>query len=260
MSSTSIWDRLRDEVVGQLVFKTRDEWGQIFVVDHGDTRALYFGAPCEQSRICREKPYQVIHEYARVMSLGLALVKPDNVLMLGLGGGSLLQALIRANPAAHPTVIEQREEVVIIARDFFQLPPLSEEQLIVGDARNYLRLIDAGSQDLIFSDLFFDDRMLKWQQQRKFLSLCHQILRPSGWLVINFDHVLEEGLPTMNALCAQFPTVLSWRTQEDNHVVLASPQHGFDATAWNDAVHRLQEQLEVPLLNLFSGLKHHPSR
>ena len=121
------------------------------------------------------------------MALAFALARPREVILLGLGGGSLLHALRKACPDANAAVVEMRPQVVAIAREYFQLDSLQDGQLIIADAKQQLRLFPSQSCDLLLADLFYDNRMHPWQEQQKFFLQAQKCLRPGGWLAINFD-------------------------------------------------------------------------
>lgn len=256
MHDADIWQTLRREVGGRLVAQQRDEWGWLHVVDHEDCRYLYFGAPYEQSCILRAKPWRLVHEYARAMMLGAAFSAPHDILMLGLGGGSLAHAIRRGCPQANLTVVELRPAVAAIARDYFQLDFLPDDQLIMGDARQRLREFPPHSCDLLLADLFFDDRMHPLQAQHKFFQRCRDLLRPEGWLVVNFDAPrIDSG--GCQSLFDLFPTMLSLTTRDDNQIVLASLDSTVDPLQAAPAVERLGQQLEVPLLPLLAQMRQH---
>lgn len=256
MIPDDLWHQIRHEIDGQLVFRTEDEWGELFVVDHAGRRHLYFGAPYEQSCIDLQQPWQPVHEYARSMMLVLALHYPRTVTMLGLGGGSLLHAVHRAIPDATATVIEQRQAVVAIAREFFQLEEGRHTDILLDDAKVRLRTLEPGSCDLLFADLFTDQQMHPWQQQHKFFSQCRRHLRDDGWLVINFDELQPQGGRTLDALMATFPFVLGLATRDGNHVILACAQAQiFEPEHHLQDLHQLQERLGVDLLPLYQRLE-----
>lgn len=253
---SDIWQTLRREIDGHLIAQQRDEWGWLHVVDQGERRYLYFGAPYEQSCIQRENPWQLAHEYARAMMLGAAFSVPRDILMLGLGGGSLVHAVARGFADARLTVVELRQAVADMARQHFQLDFLPDEQLIIADAKQQIRHFSPQSCDLLLADLFYDDRMHPWQEQHKFFLRCRALLRPEGWLVINFDAPrIETG--GCQSLFELFPTVLSVTTRDDNQIVLASLDAQFDRHVMEAAVEQLEQQIEVPLLPLLARMQQH---
>lgn len=256
MLDPDIWHALRAEIEGQLIAQVRDDWGWLHVVDHGDCRYLYFGAPYEQTCIRKDKPHQLVHAYARAMMLGLALGDPQDVLMLGLGGGSLLHALRKACPAANVTVVELRQAVADIAQDHFQIE-LSADSLIIADAKQQLRQFSAASCDLLFADLFYDNRMHPWQEQHKFFQQAKTVLRPDGWLVINFDAPRLTDSDSSLSLRDVFPTLFSVTTRDDNQIVLASAQSGFELSDHLEKVDALGRLLEIPLLPLMKNVREH---
>lgn len=243
MSHSDIWQRIKHEIEGHLVFRTEDEWGPLFVVDRQDKRFLYFGEPYEQSCIYRDNPSQPVHEYARAMLLALGFVQPQSALMLGLGGGTLWHAFRVAYPEADVTLVELRPEVVNVARHYFHLADQDNDQVIIADAKHFIRDEKPERHDLLFADMFYDNRMHPWQKQYKFFVQCRRVLKENGWLVINFDHSLATDDAAMHNLTSLFPTVYSYVTRDDNNIIFASPQADFDPDACVDTLKALEASL-----------------
>ena len=215
------------------------------VVDLQGRRYLYFGAPFEQSCISLTKPFQPAHDYARAMLLPLGFREPAELLLMGLGGGSLVHAAHHVYPQASLRVFEQRPLVVEIARHYFDLPQLEEGAVVIGDARLLIRDEPANHYDIVFADLFSDDKMLPWQQQAKFFAQCRRILNEQGWLIINYDHLLGDDSTVIRQLRSHFSHVLSFVTREDNQVIMATPDSAFVLEGCHPGIIQLQERLET---------------
>lgn len=149
-------------------------------------RYLSFGNEIEQSCIDMLRPARLCHQYTQVMMLGcLFLEARPQVLLLGLGAGSLAQALLAALPDCRVDAVEQRRQVVELAREWFELPRDRRLKVHVTDAYDYLDQ-DPRPADLIFADLFHDNGMDDLQAQQSFLSACRLALKPGGLLVANY--------------------------------------------------------------------------
>ena len=257
MYEDEAWQLHRHEIEGRLIHRCRDEWGEIWVVDHDHRRKLMFGSPFEQSCLDLTAPHRPLHEYARGILLALGFVEPLRVVMLGLGGGALIHSILHAYPSASFQVVELRSLVVDVARQYFFLPSTEAVNIDLQDARAAIRTLQSDSADLLIADLFYHSSMHPLQRQGKFFSQCHRILGPEGWLAINFDRPesIQEG--DMAALQRLFPTVLIYVTEDGNHIVLAGK-----GEPTSDLTERppgrlafLEGRLGVPFLPMFRRLR-----
>lgn len=206
---------------GRIIHTVRDQYGDILVIDDGNQRVLSFDSIFEQSCMQRSRPCQLVHQYTQFMLLATALVEPEHVTLLGLGGGSLLRTLHHLMTGCHFHVVELRLSVVGVARDYFLLPDDSRTRITVGDAFEEIARIDSDSSDIIFSDMYDAYQMAPGQMQRSFLEQCRRVLRRGGWLVINFINLPEDRGAFLKQLGAIFPTVLVGDSSE-NSVLFAS--------------------------------------
>ena len=89
----------------------------------GDRRRLEFQPGMIQSEMLLSRPDHLLLRYARaMMCFTLFVPRPRHILMVGLGGGSLLKFCHRHLPEARITVLELRADVIAL-REQFMLPP-----------------------------------------------------------------------------------------------------------------------------------------
>ena len=105
-----------------IVYRTRDEYGDIVVHDTERGRVLSFGGISEQSRIELDDPARLVYEYTQAMLLPLLAINPAQVTLLGLGGGGLVHSLVHALPDANIDIVELRQAVIDVAYSHFFLP------------------------------------------------------------------------------------------------------------------------------------------
>lgn len=98
----------------------------------------------------------------RILKFGLEkidLSKVHSVLLLGLGGGSVIQTLRRDfNYQEHMTAIEIDPVIIQIAKDEFKLQNNEQLDIICSDAIQYIEKTQA-TFDLIIIDLFIDTQV-----------------------------------------------------------------------------------------------------
>ncbi|WP_210395264.1 spermidine synthase [Motiliproteus sediminis] len=184
-------------IPGKEVFRCYDEWGPVSVYELPPYRYLAFGEGGEQSCMLMGAPHTLVHQYAQAMMLALLVVPaPGDVLVLGLGAGSLVNALLTQADVRAVTVVELRRAVVNVATEWFSFMPDQRLQLVISDARDYLGLNEAG-YDLLMADLYTDEGMDACLQAPEFLADCYHSLNDDGVLVLNLwgdERSLDRGL------------------------------------------------------------------
>lgn len=97
----------------------------IDVSEQAGVRCLHFGSDWVQGAMRIARPFALELVYTREMLLPLLLRPKDwlrQVLLIGLGAGSLTKFLWRYRPQAKLTVVEIEPRVTACARQFFRLP------------------------------------------------------------------------------------------------------------------------------------------
>jgi spermidine synthase len=169
-----------------MIFRCRDEWGVLNVYEEADRRYLSFGNEIEQSCIDMNRPSRLCYAYTQAMMLGcLFEPTPRHVMALGLGAGSLVQALLTSLPDCRITAVEHRPRVVELAHEWFDLPQDKRLKIAVCDAYDYLNKARQPA-DLILTDLYLDSGMDDLQTRQGFLTACRLALNSGGLLIINF--------------------------------------------------------------------------
>lgn len=174
---------------GDLIHFRRDEAGIIEVVDTGNIRSLHFGNANRQSALSLIQPDHIELSYVRAMLLNLVFCPtPQRILVLGLGGGSLVKFLLQHYPDARLVAVEYRSGIPPVAREFFGLPDDERLQLIQADACDHVCQAIACNTDPfdhIYIDAFDQEGLSPSINQAAFFAACSQLLHPSGSLAIN---------------------------------------------------------------------------
>ncbi|ABC27603.1 Spermidine synthase [Hahella chejuensis KCTC 2396] len=235
-------------IPGREIFRTYDEFGCIQVFDDGQKRYLGFGSNDEQSCLLKDNPSLLAHGYTRAMLLCLLLHEPRRAVMLGLGGGSLINCLYHRVPNLQLQAVELRAEVVRVAQRFFQLPRDERVQITIADFAAYLETVAAHSADLLLCDVFTGDGLDGRLLQPTFLEQSERLLSDDGWLVMNcwVDHRLEKVM--LAELGRRFRSVYLCATQEGNWIILAGkPAVTFAEKQLTAAAKRFSPQLGFSL-------------
>lgn len=221
-----------NSLLGREVHRRFDELGPIQVFDDGNKRYLSFGTSDEQSCQLKAKPFQLQHDYLRLMLTVLSQFPQAELInkatVLGLGGGSLSAALWQQLPQAQIQAVELRAAVKQVAYQFFQLPRDKRLTVTIADAVDYVQQADARSCQLLFSDLYLADGLSSVQQQQDFLTACANMLDDNGWLVLNLWKEHRDDPELIATLKNLFTTVRHATTHDGNWIVWASQAPALD--------------------------------
>ena len=120
-----------------------------FLIEEFEYRSLCFALDgCTQSEMRLDDPYALVNEYTRKMMGFLAFQpRPERVLIIGLGGGSLVKYCHRHLPTTQITAVEIDPDVLALRSQFFV--PSDDERL---------RVIHADGADHIAQMVHRDER------------------------------------------------------------------------------------------------------
>ncbi|MFA9459728.1 hypothetical protein [Thiohalorhabdus methylotrophus] len=172
------------------LYRHSDAEGTIEVVQEGEARSLYFGSPSKQSSVRPDAPHALVLPYTRTLTAAL-LFRPDprRILLVGLGGGALAHFFLHYFPRAWVEAVENRAQVVAVARDFFALP-LEDPRLTIHlrDAASFLAEPGTAPRrgwDLIVADAYNADGPEQATLLAEFYERCWLGLHPEGVLAAN---------------------------------------------------------------------------
>lgn len=166
--------------------KRRADDAGLEVTEERGIRTLHLGSQAIQSRMRISRPWDLELAYTRAM-MGFLMFNsaPQDVLMIGLGGGSLAKFIRRHRPQTHITAVEIDPRVIAAARAHFELPPDDATlRVIEADGALYVRQ-HPGSADVILLDGFDAGNQVEALATQTFYAACRRVLRPGGVLVVN---------------------------------------------------------------------------
>lgn len=230
-----------------LIESVRDEFGELRVTQLGAYRFLYFGEHTEQSCCLPCDPGWLEYDYTRAMLLGhfWAPAKPE-VLLLGLGGGSLANCVIKHFDTSRVVAVELRRAVVELARSQLGLSVDPRLDVLVDNAEHFVSST-AQRFDLICMDLYMEGGLSRLQLQADFFQQCHHLLKPGGVLVINQWQLGESGQPYASPMLREvFGEQYLQTPVEEGNIVLFVPAEG-ELLLDRQALLRWADQLESRL-------------
>ncbi|HGC5660779.1 TPA: spermidine synthase [Legionella pneumophila] len=248
-------DRNEKDFFGDpIIYRTRDSWGEILVIDRKMKRVLAFDPIYEQSCLNLNEPHIPAHEYTRIMLLVLAFVHPKHVTLLGLGGGCLLHSLHYLMPQCTISAIELRKKVHEVALNFFLMPTHPNIHVVISDAQKALVQCDAQNTQIIFADMYQAHGMNPFQIQKKFILQCARILDDNGWLVVNYHQLPEHNSRFIQCLQRYFSELFAALSYSGNYILFARKKQGSPLSKYQTNVLDLENQLNIKLLMLFKRI------
>ena len=240
-----------------------------FVSQTSTTKALHFSIAEVQSRMDLRDPNALHIEYTRSM-MGFLLFDPapENVAMIGLGGGSLAKFCFKHLATSKICVVEINPYVIALRGEF--LVPDDDDRFIVIEADG-AEFVTSSSQffNVILVDGYDHKGLPHALSTQQFYDDCFNTLAPNGILVVNLHsdhrhydiHIDRIGRSFANAV------LLVEDKREGNSVVFAQKgQKGqksislavgplrrpssFDERTWNS--------FQGPFARILSALKAQP--
>ena len=158
------------------------------VIDHEDTRSLYFRNAIVQSRISLQNPHNLILKYSRYMMAAALLAKPapTRILLIGVGAGSFVHFFNHYFPHSYVDGVDYSETVINIARDYFLLPENRRITIHCDDGLHFLsNRRESDGYDMILIDAFNDNGMARNIYSSEFLRLARKNLLGEGVICCN---------------------------------------------------------------------------
>lgn len=194
----------------QMLFHYHDDSSLIEVKQKNHSRWLDTGSDCLQSAIDVRHPDNLILNYQAPL-LGIQAFVPkecENILLLGLGGGSLAYQLELRFPDSKLTVIDIEPMMLEVAKEYFSYTPKDSTEFVFEEAYEYLK--DCPKYDLILIDLYHST------------ALPQSMLNPTFYRAVQ-SALTERGAASFNLVCEsqeQFVVLLTWIRHAFNNKTL----------------------------------------
>jgi spermidine synthase len=210
----------------RLLHSQRSLYREVLVYESAAERCLCFTRQCRigrQSCIDMRQPDRMVMNYPQMMLGSLYLSPaPRNVLIIGLGGGTIPRALTRLVPGAQIDIVEIDPAVVEVAKRYFLFSESERVKVFEADGRVFVKraLREQRRYDIIMLDAFDHEYIPEHLLTREFLTEVKALLGPRGVLAANtfsssrlYDH---ESV----TYAAVFPDF--YNLKRENRVVIAS--------------------------------------
>ena len=183
----SVFDGLK---MPKIIYETTSELnGRIRIVDVGSTRKMVVGNTIQSinpdSPACPKLYWGQMSD-----SIKERFSDIQNILILGLGGGTLAHLLSRTYPEVDITSVEYDEVMIQLAKEYFYVDKIPNHKIIHEDA---LRIvvepeendITPSSLDLLIVDVLNGDKYPDLGKTGNFISAVKRLIRPGGHVVFS---------------------------------------------------------------------------
>ncbi|WP_297913436.1 fused MFS/spermidine synthase [Thiomonas sp.] len=193
--------------------------------------SLHFGMSALQSRMRAAEPKRLVLDYTRaMMSFVLLHPRPEHVVMIGLGGGSLAKYCHAHLAHSRFTAVEIHPDVIAM-RGAFAVPADDQRFAVVqADGAVWIRE-NQQSCDVLLLDGFDSDGLPETLSSQEFYDACARALRPGGVLVSNLwapEFRREQAIARMRAAFESGVATMS-AEQGENTIALARRAAGWPA-------------------------------
>ena len=201
-----------------------------FVVDNGKSRFLYFNVRLMQSEMSLKAPNDLALRYTqKMMAFLLFHPRPKRIVLIGLGGGSLIKFCYHRMPGTQLTAVELNPDVIAL-RDAFSVPPDDARlQILEADGAEFIETTEKGI-DVLLVDAFDKTGFAPSLANRQFFENAYEKLAGNGILVINLAGEKETYAGLIGEAMHVFDDqVIVISVPEDgNHMLYAFKEYCFE--------------------------------
>ncbi|MBT8136372.1 MAG: fused MFS/spermidine synthase [Gammaproteobacteria bacterium] len=209
----------------------------ISVVEEDGVRCLRFTVKRRNSRqscIDVNNPDRLVLPYTHLMFGGLLVnPAPQRVLLIGLGGGTLVEVFTGLFPGIEIDAVEIDPAVVDVARKYFSYSDPAGTAVHVRDGRVFARRANRRGEryDYIIIDAFNGDYIPEHLMTREFLLECKELLAEKGVLVANTFSSSRLYNSESATYASVFGEYLNLRRPHGNRVIVAG-RDGLPPADW----------------------------
>ncbi|MEM7100330.1 MAG: fused MFS/spermidine synthase [Pseudomonadota bacterium] len=182
---------LSTAIHAEIVHRERSLYSTILVSKSGSNLCLQFSVRRDQrNQSCMNTRYprRMVFAYTKMTMASLMFVdNPSNILVVGLGGGTLPVAFRELFPTASIDAVEIDPAVTRVAKEYFDFNPEPNINVFDQDARVWTKraLTKDKRYDLIILDAFNGEYIPEHLMTSEYLSETKRLLTSTGTLAAN---------------------------------------------------------------------------
>lgn len=212
----------------EVIHKERSLYRNILVEETADLRCLKFdekSRKSSQSCMYKSKPNKLVFNYTKMTFASLLLIdNPQNVLIIGLGGGTLSNVIHQLYPNAAIENVEIDPAVIKVARDYFSFIETDKVTSKVQDGRIFIKraALKKEQYDWVILDAFNGDYIPEHLLTKEFFAEVQSVLAPDGVVAANTfssSKLYQHESATYAAVFGDFINVST--DKNSNRIILA---------------------------------------
>lgn len=175
-------------VKAETIYHDANEFGSLWVKQNGNNRYISFSADDKaiQSLINVQQPTIIQLEYIKMMLASLLLQSNCNdILIIGLGGGTIPSALNKLLPDSKTDIVEINPLIVEVAQNFFSFKSNKNTKIHITDGYKFIEHAKLQSYDLIIVDAFGRNYIPPQFLTVQFANNLKKRLKPNGIVAVN---------------------------------------------------------------------------
>jgi len=122
------------------------------------------------------------------------VAKTRRVLVLGLGGGTVVQLIKKRHPQAEIVGVEIDPEIIKVGKKFFGLGGIKKLKIVNTDALKWVNHYRGEKFDLVLVDLYVGSQFPQEAEERGFLDGLKRMLAKNGMVIFNRLRIRKDNL------------------------------------------------------------------
>lgn len=198
-------------------------YGHIIIQRRGpivEMYATYRGWMARESGVHLEDPTRIVVPYVRhSFAAGMVAPDPENVLVIGLGGGGFNHFFNALYPGAQLTSVEIDRRVVELAKEYMAFEEYERNRVVVRDGRSFIRRSHE-QYDWVFLDAFHGSVVPPHLKTLDFYREIADRLTPEGVLVSNIHDTSELFYYDLATFHKAFSDVVMLKVPDTGNVIV----------------------------------------
>lgn len=235
----------------RVLFEKESLYHEILVEEEGTVRTLYFrraGERYPESMVDVAHPLELLMEYSQLMFASFLFVeKPERVLVIGLGGGTIPRVVRAHFPEVEIDCVELDPDVAEAAKKYFLFEESPKLRVHVLDGRRHVRRLakEGAKYDIVMLDAFRGGYIPFHLTTKEFLEQCRSILSEKGVLASNLQPAFRDYDYCRRTLAAVFADQRGFPGSTNTAVVAAPRKLDLDAAALKARAERIAKERKL---------------
>lgn len=217
--------------IADIIHREPSLYQSILVDEKDDLRCIQFDVNAKnlnQTCVYKSQPKQLVFNYTKLLFSALLLNKqPADILIIGLGGGTMSNTLHQLFPESNITNIEIDPAMIKVARMYFDFIENNKVKTLAQDGRLFIKRagLKQLTYDWIILDAFNGDYIPEHLLTQDFLFEAKALLKPDGILTSNTfagSRLYDYESATYHSVFGEFFNIKS--ASNENRIILVGNQ------------------------------------